>query len=152
MAKEAMMRGVNQNENSIVRVFDAYRDAVFVKDVDAFVALYDREVVIFDMWDVWSYNGLAAWREMVKGWFGSLGADRVAVEVDDVQTLVTQDMAMAHALITYKGLSAEGQELRAMQTRLTWVLRPDNGTWKILHEHTSAPVDFDTSKVIKHKS
>ena len=45
-------------------------------------------------------------------------------------------------------LSAEGRELRAMHNRLTWALKQENGAWKIVHEHISAPVDFKTSKVI----
>jgi ketosteroid isomerase-like protein len=35
-----------------------------------------------------------------------------------------------------------------MHNRLTWALKQENGAWKIVHEHTSAPVDFKTSKVI----
>ena len=35
-----------------------------------------------------------------------------------------------------------------MQNRLTWVLKQKDGAWKIVHEHTSAPVDFETAKVI----
>jgi ketosteroid isomerase-like protein len=50
--------------------------------------------------------------------------------------------------VTYKGLSADGRELRAMTNRLTWALRRQaGGDWKIVHEHCSAPADFDTGKV-----
>ena len=45
------------------------------------------------------------------------------------------------------GLSADGKELRSMDNRITWVLRRSvDGAWKIVHEHSSAPVDFDTGK------
>ena len=41
----------------------------------------------------------------------------------------------------------EGKELRSMDNRITWVLRKNSeGAWKIVHEHTSAPVDFETGK------
>jgi ketosteroid isomerase-like protein len=50
--------------------------------------------------------------------------------------------------VTYKGLSAEGRGLRAMHNRLTWALKQENSAWKIVHEHTTAPVDFKSSKVI----
>jgi len=36
----------------------------------------------------------------------------------------------------------------AMLNRLTWVLKPHGGGWKIVHEHTSAPVDGESMKVI----
>src|SRR5882762_10397980 len=70
-----------------------------------------------EVWGGWSYNGLEAWRGMVTDWFGTLGTERVAVGLNDLQTIVAQDVAVAHAFVTYKGLSAEGRELRAMHNR-----------------------------------
>ena len=135
-------------EQPVTQILEAYKAAVFAKDVDAFVALYDQDVRIFDMWGRWSYDGSEAWREMVTDWFGSLGTERVEVEFDDVQTTSTRDVVVAHAFVTYRGLSAEGEALRALQNRVTVVLRQKGGAWKIVHEHSSAPADFETSKVI----
>ena len=133
----------------IAPVLEAYSGAVQAKDVDAFVALYDEDVCVFDLWGRWSYDGAGAWRGMVEEWFGSLGSDRATVEFEDVQTIVGDAVAAAHAFVTFKGLSAEGEELRVMQNRLTWALRKTNdGDWKVVHEHTSAPVDFETAKVV----
>jgi uncharacterized protein (TIGR02246 family) len=121
-------------------MLDAYAAAVRAKDVDAFLALYADDVRTFDLWDRWSYDGPDALRAMVTEWFGSLGSDVVAVEFDEVRTQAGDDVAAISAFTTYRGLSAEGEELRSMNNRLTWVLRRDaDGTWKIVHEHTSAP-------------
>jgi uncharacterized protein (TIGR02246 family) len=139
---------VDEREQPIAQVMEAYKAAVFAKDVDAFVGLYDQGVRVFDMWGVWSYSGVAAWREMVADWFGSLGSERVVVAMNDVQIIVAPDLAVAHAFVTYTGQSAEGKALRAMQNRMTWALKQQDGGWKIVHEHTSAPVDFETSKVL----
>jgi uncharacterized protein (TIGR02246 family) len=126
----------------------AYGAAVYEKDVDAFVSLYDEDVRVFDQWGPWSYDGADAWRRMVTEWFGSLGSERVAVESEDVQTTVGNGVAAVHAFLTFKGLSADGEELRAMNNRLTWTLRrAGDGSWKIVHEHTSAPADFETATV-----
>ena len=133
---------------TIAPVFAAYRDAVFVKDVDAFVALYDREVRVFDLWGVWSYDGIDAWRGMVSGWFASLGAERVAVVFSDERVHVHDDLAIVHAMVTYRSLDVEGREQRAMLNRLTWALKRTGDAWKIVHEHTSAPVDFETAKAM----
>jgi ketosteroid isomerase-like protein len=137
----------------LMDVMEAYRAAVLAKDVDAFVALYDRGVRVFDLWSRWAYDGLDEWRQAVSGWFGSLGTERVAVEFDDLRAVVTAGLAVGHMQVTYRGLSAEGEELRAMVNRLTWGLAPaDDGGWKIIHEHTSAPADLETSKVILVRS
>jgi uncharacterized protein (TIGR02246 family) len=139
---------VNDVEQPILQVFDAYKAAVFAKDVDAFVALYHEDVCVFEMWGTWSYNGIEAWRTMVGEWFGSLGSERVVVELDSVQTHVTNDLAVAYAFISYTGVSAEGKALRTMHNRLTWALKQHGSTWKIVHEHSSAPVDPETLKVL----
>lgn len=138
---------MNEHEKQIKQIFDAYKTAVFAKDVDSFIALYDDNVHIFDMWEKWSYDGIHAWRGMVSGWFGSLGEEQVLVDFDDVQITATHEFAVAHAFVTYKALSANGEELRSMNNRLTMALRHTNGTWKVIHEHSSAPIDGDTLKV-----
>jgi uncharacterized protein (TIGR02246 family) len=128
-------------------LLEAYRDAVRAKDVDAFVAIFADDVRVFDMWGTWSHDGIDSWREMAVGWFGSLGDELVRVEFDDVQATVGDDTAVLSAFVTFAGLSAEGEELRSMNNRLTWGLRKTNGTWKVVHEHTSAPVEMETGKV-----
>lgn len=135
-------------DNPILQVLTDYKAAVFAKDVDAFVALYDQDVQVFDMWVVWSYGGIASWRQMATGWFGSLGTERVVVDFSEVQTIVAQDLAVIHAFVTYKAISVDGADLRSMDSRLTGTLRKKGDGWKIVHQHTSSPIDFETMKVI----
>jgi ketosteroid isomerase-like protein len=134
-------------DNPITQVLNAYQAAVFAKDVDAFVALYDVDVLVYDMWGVWSYNGIAAWRGMVAGWFGSLGTERVVVDFSDAQTIVTQDLALVHAFVTYRAINTDGVDMRSLDNRLTATLRRKGDGWKIVHQHTSAPIDHATAKV-----
>jgi len=135
-------------DNPVLQVLEDYKAAVLAKDVDAFVALYDEDVQIFDMWGVWSYNGIASWREMAARWFGSLGTERVIVDFSDVQTIGTQDLAVVHAFVKYKAVSADGVDLRSLDNRLTSTLRKQGDGWKIVHQHTSSPIDFETAKVM----
>jgi len=138
---------VSDTEKSIARVLQSYAAAVLAADVEAFMRLYDPRVRVFDAWGVWSYEGSAAWRRAVEGWFGSLGNEKVKVTFDDVQTSAGRESSMVTAVVTYAGVSAEGRELRAMQNRLTWVLRTTDDL-RIVHEHTSAPIGFTDSKAI----
>ena len=139
---------MNQLDDPILQALHAYKAAVFAKDVDQFVALYDQDVQVFDMWNVWSYNGIDDWREMTKRWFGSLGAERVIVDLFDMRTIDAHDLAVIHAFAKYKAVAADGEELRSLDNRLTLTLRRKDGAWKIVHLHTSAPIDLDTAKVI----
>ena len=122
-------------------MLNAYAAAVRAKDVDAFVGLYADDVRNFDLWSEWSYDGSDALRGMVVEWFGSLGDDEVvAVSFDEVRSQSGDDVAAVSAFTTFAAVSPDGEELRSMNNRLTWVLRKDaDGSWKIVHEHTSAP-------------
>ncbi|HXB08744.1 MAG TPA: nuclear transport factor 2 family protein [Puia sp.] len=132
--------------SDIKSLFEAYKAAVFQKDIDAFLALFDESVRVFDMW-AWAYDGHAAWREMVTGWFSSLGAERDVVSFDDIRIQESGDIGVASAFMRFAAVSEKGEELRFLQNRLTWVLQKKAGVWKIIHEHTSGPVDGETMKV-----
>ena len=127
----------------LLRICDTYTKAVREKNVAAFLGLYHPTARVFDTWGVWSYEGEAARRKVIEQWFGSLGEERVAVTFDRVQTTVTSDLASLTARVVYAAISPTGAELRSMQNRLTWVLKPEGGTWKIIHEHTSVPIGPD---------
>ena len=130
----------------IESLFETYKQAVFQKDVEAFVSIFDENVRIFDMWQ-WTYDGLVSWRQMAKGWFESLGTEKVVVSFDDIQIQATDEMASASAFVRFAAISENGEELRYLQNRLTWVVRKKDEIWKIIHEHTSGPVDGQTLKV-----
>ncbi len=125
----------------------AYRDAVLAKDVDAFVGLYDADVCVFDLWDDWSHDDVGAWRDTVDAWFGALGGDRVDVSFDAVVATAADGLIVARAFVVFTNVGAHGRPLRAMRNRLTWVLRGAGDAWKVVHEHTSAPIDGATFKV-----
>ena len=143
---------MSDTDKAIERVLASYAAAVHAKDVDALMRLYDPGVRVFDTWGVWSYDGAAAWRVAVEGWLMSLGSERVRVTFDDVGTIPGRDVAVVSAIVTYTGLSAQGEALRAMQNRITWALRTAGHVPRIVHEHTSAPISFDESKAILRRA
>ena len=139
---------MNDIEKSIARVLESYESAVGAKDIEAFMRLYDSNVRVFDAWGVWAYEGSAAWQRAIEGWFTSLGNERVKVSFEEVQTSAGRELTMVNAIVTYAGVSAQGQQLRTMQNRITWVLRTTGHALRIVHEHTSAPIGFNDSKAI----
>lgn len=139
---------MSELDKDVARILGVYESAVYKKDVEALMRLYDPGVRVFDAWGVWSYEGAEAWQRAVEGWFTSLGSERVKVTFANVQAFSGKDMASVSAIVTYAGISAEGQPLRAMQNRISWVLRTIGHVPRIVHEHTSAPIGFDDSKAI----
>lgn len=139
---------MNPLDDSIAKVLDAYRAAVHAQDVAAFMRLYDPKVRVFDAWGVWSYEGAERWQTAVEGWLSSLGTEKVKVSFEEVQILGDADFACVSSIVTYAGVSAQGEPLRAMQNRLSWVLRKSGHVLRIVHEHTSAPVGFEDQKAL----
>lgn len=135
--------------NDVFRQFlDGYRDAALTKDVEAFVVPYADDVYVFDMWNDWSMQGIASWRRMAQTWFGSLGDERVQVEFDDVMSFVADDMVCGRATVTYTALAIDGGKLRSLSNRMTVVLQRRDDAWKVVHEHTSAPIEHTSLKAI----
>jgi len=139
---------VSDADKQITRVMDSYAAAVFAKDIDAFMRLYHPAVRVFDTWGVWLYQDARSWRTAVEGWFASLGSERVRVTFAEVQTSGEQALATTSAIVTYAAESAQGESLRSMQNRITWVLRETGHILRIVHEHSSAPIGFEDSKAI----
>lgn len=135
----------------LTSLFETYRNAVFQKDLKAFIAIFDENILVFDMWGQWTYTGLTAWTTMAKGWFESLGTDRDRVDFSDIQVHATGELATATAFVKFTAVSDKGEELRFLENRLTWIARKKGTDWKIIHQHTSSPIDPPTMKAVLHR-
>jgi uncharacterized protein (TIGR02246 family) len=135
-------------ENTVQRLLRTYSEAAFAKDIEAFIAIYDEDIEVFDTWGPeWLYQGVQSWRGMVERWFGGLGDKRVLVEMEEVRIKEMQGAAFVSAFVKYTALSASGERLHSLDNRMTWLLEPKEGGWKVIHEHTSAPADHATLRV-----
>ncbi len=125
------------------------KSAIYDRNVEAFLQLYDRDARVYDTWGVWSYEGTAARRKVIGEWFSSLGNERVQVSFDGVQVIADQGLAILTAMGRYAAVSPEGAELRSMQNRFTWALKLKDGACLIVHEHTSAPIGNDLKAILQ---
>lgn len=139
---------MSDTDKALTGIIESYKSAVFAKDVEAFMHLYDQKVRVFDAWDAWSYEDAEAWQRTVEGWFRSLGEDRVKVTFDDVVLSEAPESAVVSAIVTYASVSPQGETLRSMQNRLTWGLKVSGRVLSIVHEHTSAPIGFEDQKAV----
>ena len=143
---------MSDTEKALTRIIETYKSAVFAKDVEALMRLYDQKVRVFDAWGVWSYESAESWQRTVESWFNSLGNERVKVTFDDVVLSDARESAIVSAIVTYASVSPEGTTLRSMQNRLTWGLKTSGHVLRIVHEHTSAPIGFEDQKAILQRA
>ena len=113
------------------------------------VAFYADDIREFDMWGNWSRDGIAAVRNAVEAWFGGVAADEtVTVSFADITTQTGPDLAAAQAITTFAATSASGETLRSMDSRLSWVAARKPEGWRIIHQHTSNPINPEGALVI----
>jgi len=145
---------MNQTDASPLDLLAAYRDAVLNKDLNAFVGLYAPDLRAFDAWDRWC-SDRAEWRAMAETWFESLGAETVEVRFEEVrcdeaENATGEGLAAISARVHYTAISASGERLRSVCNRFTAVLTRSESRWRILHEHTSVPVEFTQGRAIPY--
>lgn len=131
-------------------ILDQYAKAVYDKDIESFISLYDSKVAVFDTWNEWRYDR-AGYRTMAQGWFASLGEEKVRVEFREIKVVQTAEQTVWIGELIFYGLSAQDDVLRSIANRWTWVMKNDHGIYKIVHEHSSLPIHTETFTGIMKK-
>jgi uncharacterized protein (TIGR02246 family) len=130
-------------------IFEIYKTAVFEKDIERFISIFDDDVRVFDMWQEWQFNGIKAWRRMTEGSFAALGSNRDVVTFEEVKAIDNDGIAVITAIVKFTNVNEVGDELRFLQNRLTWIVRKQEGQWKIIHQHTSSPIDGKLQAILQ---
>jgi uncharacterized protein (TIGR02246 family) len=130
-------------------VFKNYKDAVYEKDVEKFLAPYAPDVQLYDCWNSWEYNGIEEWKAAVTEWFSGLEEGmRLRTELSGESRKENADLAHVQGNMSFAAVDGEGKELRKMVNRFTFLLEKVDGSWQITHEHSSLPISTEDGKAI----
>jgi ketosteroid isomerase-like protein len=127
--------------------FTIYKQSAWEKDVERMIGLYADDVVIFDMWEKGYQTGLSEWSVVIKDWLGTLGEERVNVNFEKIEIHESEKIAFGSALITFQAISNDVTILRSMKNRITVGFVKDKEEWKVIHQHTSAPINSDLKPI-----
>ncbi|WP_083768225.1 YybH family protein [Nocardioides sp. JS614] len=126
-AAEGMLRGV------IDRDLDAVLDS-FTSAADAYMYVEGPR---------WTTRG---GDNVAQGWRAyfdtGIGIDSFSW-VEGPQVIETPALSAVLGVVDYQVRSAEGSqpaEHAPLRLRMTWLLRPEDGRWRIVHEHGSQPL------------
>lgn len=128
--------------------FTIYKQTAWNKDIDGMIALYDDEVLIYDMWAKGYQTGLVEWSGEIKDWLSSLGEEKVNVIFEMITIHESGDVGFASALVSYQAIAPDGNILRSMKNRITVGFQKKNTGWKVIHQHTSAPINDALSAIL----
>jgi ketosteroid isomerase-like protein len=128
--------------------FTIYSQSAWEKDTASMIELYHDDVVIFDMWTHGYQAGLKAWSGVIKDWLSSLGEERVRVMFEMNEIKEGNNVGFGSALIRYQAISTDNTIIRSMKNRITLGFIKENNEWKVVHQHTSAPINSELGAIL----
>lgn len=135
---------------SVTELLENYQTAVLEQNVDNFISMYDTNVHIFDSWSKWNIIGKEVWRTHVEDWFAVLKRDNSTLRVlyEDMVIYEVSDLATVHTNVRFSEYNSNKIEFRHLTNRFTFILKKIDLEWKIVHEHSSLPINPDDGKGI----
>jgi ketosteroid isomerase-like protein len=123
---------------------DAIAKAVRSNDVEALLAHFAMDVVVFDMLVPLEQKGTDALREI---WVAALAPFEgpIDYDVEHLGIWVSGDVAFSRGLSVFGGTTKAGQHV-VYRVRTTLGFRKIAGSWKVIHQHVSAPFDAHSGK------
>ena len=138
------------NETDIRQLVANMADAIRAGDIEGLRTFFAPDVVSFDVGPELQSVGAAAKMQNWAAAFTMLGPPR-DYEIRDLAITVADDVAFAHSFNRISGTvkSADGNANRVGPwVRYTGVFRKIHGTWLIVHDHVSAPLDFASGRAL----
>jgi uncharacterized protein YndB with AHSA1/START domain/ketosteroid isomerase-like protein len=132
-------------EAEIMRLADEWSSALARRDLDALVADYHPDFVLFDLKPPYRLEGIPAYRKLWEECFSCL-PPAFRSERKEVKIVHGSDVAVLHCLHRFAG---QDPSHPACQTwvRASVVYKRHGGRWMVVHEHVSLPFDPMTGMV-----
>jgi uncharacterized protein (TIGR02246 family) len=141
----ALQMARTDDDVQIRRLLDDWVKAIRAEDVDGIMTSYAPDVRAFDAIARLQFKGAEAYR---KHWEACLAmCPGQLFEIHDLDIAVRDDLAFGHYLARCGGTGPDGKE-QVGWTRATVCLRKTGGTWRVVHEHFSAPFDPESGKAL----
>ncbi|MEU0568907.1 nuclear transport factor 2 family protein [Nonomuraea sp. NPDC005983] len=132
------------DEAKIRQLVDKIVEGLQGKDLEGLKRLYATDIVSFDVEQPLQHVGIEA---KLKNWAPVFTFfERVTYEVSDLTLTVGDDVAFGHAFARLSGTLKNGTATSGMWVRVTYCLQKIDGTWLIVHDQVSVPLDIASGK------
>ena len=83
--------------------------------------------------------------KIIENWFNGLKNDSSTLKVtfNDTSIFENSDIAFIHTSIRFSEFNTLNTEFRHVTNRFTFGLKRINDEWRIVHEHSSLPIDSE---------
>ena len=131
------------DEVQIRQLIDGWAGAIRDKNIEAAVAHYARDILLYDLAPPLVHKGVDLYKKELVKWFASFqGA--VGFELHDLSITVGEGAAFATSLNHITGMRTSGEQADVW-VRATIGFAKTDGGWKATHEHFSVPFYMDGS-------
>lgn len=131
-------------DKEIRSIYERFSNAIVAKDLDTIMSFYAADVVAFDVDPPREYDGIEAYKKDYAGFFAAFPGPAKST-ISDLHIKVAGDFAYAFGVDHWVATGSDGKPVE-FTFRFTDVFRKHKGSWRIVHEHNSIPVDLDTGK------
>jgi ketosteroid isomerase-like protein len=132
------------DKQEILALLRAQEAATARGDAQGVIAPLADDLVTYDMPPPLEYRGAGQpYADGLAKWFDTWDGP-VRVELADPTIIVDHDLAIVFGLSRMQGLKKDSGPLDAWNRR-TVALQRREGAWKIIHEHSSFPMEMDGS-------
>ena len=133
-------------EAEIRRRIDTLVEAIRDMDIERVMPIYAADIVSFDVEPPLQHVGAEAKR---KNWLHvfSIYQRPLDYEIRDLEIAVGDDVAFGRGFVRVRGRLRSGNETERW-LRATTCLRKISGTWLIVHDHVSVPLDFGSGRAV----
>jgi ketosteroid isomerase-like protein len=129
-------------EVEIREAMDDLVRALRAKDIEALIAHYAPDTIVFDIRPPHRIAGTDAYRRNFEAWFASVDGP-INYEMRELLIAVRDDVAFCHSLSHVRSKRTNGEKADYW-VRVTSGLRKISDRWMITHEHISMPIDLQT--------
>jgi ketosteroid isomerase-like protein len=145
------MRAETREDAQILECMDALAGALRAKDIDALMAHYAPDVVVFDLPAALQCRGADAYRRNFETWFAAVQGP-IDYEMRDLRVTTSGEVAFCHYLAHVRGTrktAGKTDYWADYWVRVTAGCRKVNGRWMVTHEHVSVPVNMTTTQAVR---
>lgn len=135
------------HDRAAIEALEARFAAAFnARDVSAIMRVYEPGPGLF-VFDVAPPRQHVGWADYKADWEGLFKSTpgRIHFSISDLSVTVVGPVAYGHSIQELRFTGANGSK-GDLIVRVTDVYRKIRGTWLIVQEHVSVPVDLDTAK------
>lgn len=137
---------VSNDEAAIRALEEMFASAFNAGDVDAMMKKYipDNTLVVFDVVPPRQHTGADAYRKAWMGFFTHFNG-KPKIAITDLSITVNENIGFSHSIQHVTGTDIKGNPV-SRTVRVTDGYRKIDGSWLIVLEHVSVPVDLTTGK------